>query len=179
MPGTFGDRMDELQAIVGEGLLIGHVSFDQVYAVNQHEGDWLNFMGRYGPKTMKRGRPHFLSDPLTGGSNEFMSTIADHVLIDGPTPGMVQDVEQLADESAAEAPVEFGDLAGSAHPQVTDDGALVYDRPPMVPRLSEAELDAKSRKTDRVRDYLPKDHPLHGTTHPTTAAKPAPVIGGE
>lgn len=46
------------------------------------------------------------------------------------------------------APVEFGDLRKSGHPKVTKDGATIYDRPPVVGRLSEAELKAKHRTTD-------------------------------
>lgn len=166
MKGTFGDGIDELHTLVGRGSLKGSVEFDQVYAFNQHEGYWVDFMGHLGPKTMTRGRPHFLSAPLTAGSDEMMRSVADHLLRDGPVSGMIEATEKLAVESAAAAPVEFGDLADSAHPVVTDDGVVVYDRPPIVPRLDERTLEAKAHKTDKVRDYLPHDHPAHGTVGP-------------
>lgn len=179
MKGTFGEGVDALKELVGSGHLEGTVEFDQVYAFNQHEGLWLDFMGRYGPKVMHRGRPHFLSGPLTGGSEGFMATIAEHTLHDGPALGMIEDVERLADESAAAAPVEFGDLADSAHPKVTSDGAVIYDRPPLVGRLSDTQHAAKAAKRargDLTRDYLPKHHPAHGTVGPS-GAKPKPQIG--
>lgn len=166
MKGTFGEGIDELHKLVGAGTLKGSVEFDQVYAFNQHEGYWVDFMGHLGPKSMQRGRPHFLSAPLTAGSDEMMRSLADHLLKDGPVLGMIEATEKLAVESAAATPVEFGDLADSAHPVVTDDNVVVYDRPPIVPRLDESQLDAKARKTDKVRDYLPHDHPAHGTVGP-------------
>lgn len=175
--GDFADGVDELLARTPLRLE-GKVEFDQVYAFNQHEGRWLNFMGRFGPKAMERGHPKFVEQPLLGGSEGFMRTVADHLLEDGPIAGMIEDVETLADEASAEAPIEFGDLKASAHPTVTADGAIVYDRPPLVPRLSEGQLKAKAAKRagDYVRDYLPTSHPLHGTSHPTTAPKPKPLI---
>jgi hypothetical protein len=177
---SFSEGIDALQELVGKGHLVGTVEFDQVYAVNQHEGDWVNFMGRYGPKAMEHGRPKFLEQPLLEGATGFMQTVADHTLHDGPAAGMIEDVEKLADESSAEAPVEFGDLKGSAHPVVTSDGSVIYDRPPLIPRLSEGQLAAKaskSAKDDYTRTYLDESHPLHGTTHPTTAPKPEPTVG--
>lgn len=180
MRGTFGDGCAALKALVPSRTQ-GTVEFDQVYAFNQEVGYWEDFLGHEGPKEMERGHPHFLGGSLTGGSDSFMSTIADHLLHDGPVPGMIENAERLADVSAAAAPVEFGDLADSAHPQVTDDGGVVYDRPPAVPRLDEHQLAAKAVKRGRgdyVRDYLPKEHPAHGTTGPS-GHKPSPVIGGE
>lgn len=46
------------------------------------------------------------------------------------------------------APVEFGDLRESGHPTVEVDGAVVYDRPPVAPRLSEADLREKGHLVD-------------------------------
>lgn len=168
MKGTFGDGIDELHALVGRGHLQGTVEFDQVYAFNQHEGFWVDFLGRLGPKEMERGRPHFLSGPLTAGADEMMHTVADHLLKDGALSAMVENVLKLAADSAAAAPVEFGDLADSAHPMVTDDGVVVFDQPPIVPRLDEHQIAAKARKRvgDLTRGYLPKDHPAHGTVGP-------------
>lgn len=55
---------------------------------------------------------------------------------------MVDNVEDLAGQVATTAPVDLGNLRDSAHPTVTDQGGLVYDRPPAQHRLSEAELRA-------------------------------------
>lgn len=180
MKGSFGDRVDALKEIVGQGRLEGSVEFDQLYAFNQEVGYWEDFLGHEGPKEMERGHPHFLGGSLTAEADPIMESMADHFLKEGPTVGMIEGAERLADTSAAAAPVEFGDLADSAHPMVTDDGAVVYDRPPVVPRLDEDQLAAKVVKRGRgdlVRDYLPKDHPAHGTIGPSSH-RPEPVIGG-
>jgi hypothetical protein len=50
--------------------------------------------------------------------------------------------ERLDDDSARLTPKETTVLARSGHPTVTDEGALVYDRAPEVPRLSDEELRA-------------------------------------
>ncbi len=63
---------------------------------------------------------------------------------------MISAAEHLSGEVARLAPVEFGDLRGSGHPVVTDDGETIYDRPPLVGRLSKEELKAK----DKARDAL-------------------------
>lgn len=180
MKGTFGDGVDALKELVGQGHLQGSVEFDQPYAFNQEIGGWEDFLGHEGPKSMTRGHPHFLGGSLTAESDATMQSMADHFLHEGPTVGMIEATERLADTSAAAAPVEFGDLADSAHPEVTSDGAVVYDRPPAVPRLSEEQLAAKvvkRAKGDLVRDYLPKEHPAHGTIGPSSH-RPEPVIGG-
>lgn len=181
MRGTFGKGIDTLKELVGQGRLEGNVEFDQVYAYNQEIGGWDDFMGHDGPKTMTRGHPHFLGGSLTAGADATMEAVADHFLKDGPAAGMIEATERLADTAAATAPVEFGDLADSAHPKVTSDGAVVYDRPPTVGRLDEHQLAAKVVKRgtgDLTRDYLPKDHPAHGTTGPS-GHKSEPSIGGK
>lgn len=75
-----------------------------------------------------------------------MESVAKTVLEPGgPADGMRHAVDHISDQVAVLAPVEFDDLRRSAHPTVTDDGAIVYDRPPEQPRLTEEQLKAKSR----------------------------------
>lgn len=61
--------------------------------------------------------------------------------------GLLTAARQIAEDGATmvdvHAPVEFDNLRKSGHPTVTDDGATVYDRPPIVGRLSEEELRAE------------------------------------
>ena len=85
---------------------------------------------------MHRGRPKFLQGPLLANAEEFPTTLAEHFLIDGPDEGAIAYAEKLAAKSSAAAPVEFGDLKESDHPKVTSDGAVIYDRPPLVARPS-------------------------------------------
>ena len=84
-----------------------------------------------------------------------MSTSSDDyaktVLEDGGQAAMRRAAEDLADEVAMLAPREFGDLMRSAHPQVTQDGRAIFDRPPFQPRLSAEQLRAKSRIALRER----------------------------
>lgn len=61
---------------------------------------------------------------------------------------MTDVAEDLAREVSVKAPVEWGDLRGSGHPTVDDNGETVYDRAPAVHRLSEEELRAKHRRGD-------------------------------
>jgi hypothetical protein len=143
--GSFFEGVDELKELVGSGTLTGKVEFDQVYAWNQHEGRWINFMGHLGPKVMTRGSPQFLAGPLMDLSETMLQTIADHVLVDGPDVGMVQAMEDLAAASAAAAPIEVGVLKGSAHPSVEDDGVVVWDEPPLFERQAEEQLAAEHK----------------------------------
>ena len=57
----------------------------------------------------------------------------------------------LSDQVEITAPREWGDLRKSGHPQVTQGGRTIYDRPPKAARLSKEELAAKSRALLRER----------------------------
>lgn len=58
---------------------------------------------------------------------------------------MADNMENLSGEVERLAPIEFGPLHWSGHPIVTSRGETVYDRAPIVARLTEAELRAESR----------------------------------
>lgn len=128
--------------------------------MTHHEGLDLNHE--------RGGQAKFLEAPTVGGASEHMATLAKTVLEPGgPADGMREVVDGLSGKVGELAPVEFDDLRRSGHPSVEDDGVVVYDKPPEVPRLSEEELKAKSRLRDlgyahnahnvRVgRDGLPK-----------------------
>lgn len=174
MPGDFFDKIQELQDQVGEGHVVGSLEMDQVYAQSQELGIWMT-----GPNAGKvihnhpgGGGTHYLSGALLGGVNGYMESVAETVLDGGPAKGMEAATEKLGESASANAPIEFGDLRESTHPTVVDDGATVYDRAPLVPRLDEAALAAKAKgraRGDYSRTYLPKDHPSHGTVHPLGA----------
>lgn len=135
MAGTFAVHIDELAELVGSGRLVGSVVVDQVYAKYQHEGLDL--------KHPEGGKARYLADPVYRGHSEIWRRIAHDLLREGPVPGMIEGVEQVARGVYEEAPFEFGDLKASPHPTVTDHGSKVYDRPAMVHRLTERELRIK------------------------------------
>jgi len=137
MADTFGDRMISLGDQVGHGTLTGRVEVDQVYAHVQHEE-----LSYHHPRG---GGPLYLQQPLYDSSNTSLQRLADHTLDGDLTRAMADSMEELSDKVAEHAPVEFDNLRRSGHPTVTSDGAVVYDRPPQVPRLTEDELRAEDR----------------------------------
>lgn len=137
MSGTFGDRIDELIESVGEGKLVGSVVVDQVYAKYQHE--------RMDLQHPRGGQAKYLGGPVLENMHTYMQKLADNVLHGSLTGAMTSNVEALSKEVFDKAPREFWDLRESAHPSVTNDGVPVYDRPPIVHRLSKGELRVKDR----------------------------------
>lgn len=131
----FVSTIDRLSRDVGVGTLQGSVVVDQVYARYQHEG--LDF------KHPQGGQAKYLEQPLFTGIRQFMGTLADAVLDGELNQAMTKNVEDLSRAVYAKAPLEFGDLKASPHPTVVDDGATVYDRAPMMRRLTEEELRIK------------------------------------
>jgi hypothetical protein len=136
---SFESRIAELSAMVGNGILRGTVTVDQVYAQNQHES--LDFRHPHG------GQAKYLEEPLFRNMDGYLRKIADGILDDGGRDAMIRAMDDLAGSGgvATHAPIEHGYLRGSGHPSVTSEDAEIYDRPPLVPRLSEAALSASSR----------------------------------
>ena len=83
--------------------------------------------------------------------SDYLDDYANTVLSDGGQPAMKRSMEHLSDEVEVSAPREWGDLLASGHPQVTQGGRTIYDRPPKAARLSALELKAKSRAILRAR----------------------------
>jgi len=148
MPGDFQAHMDELSAKVGAGTLTAQVQFDQVYAHRQHED--LAFKHVI-------GGPKFLERALYENIPEYMELVARSVLRDGPVGGMILVAEDIATKASNNAPkrgVGGGNvLANSAHPSVNDDGALVYDRPALAPRLDEKAIEARNEALQLDPDH--------------------------
>lgn len=138
MSDTFLDRLTELEHRVGRGDLTGSVVVDQVYAQYQHEGLDLHHP--------EGGQAKYLETPAFQGASASMRRLADSLFEpNGLTQAMIRNSEHLAGQVFEFAPVEFGDLKASGNPRVFDDGHKVYDRPPAVHRLTEAELRAKGQ----------------------------------
>lgn len=133
--GTFIAGMDELIAKTPQ-TVTGHVEVDQVYAHYQHEG--VSFHHPDGGQAM------YLKEPLFVKVGDYMDRLARGACTGDLVQAMIDNMEDLSNEVYDRAPWEFGDLRASGHPWVEADGATVYDRPPMVKRLSEADLKIKS-----------------------------------
>jgi len=131
---TFAAKIDELDAEVGHGDLDMSVTVDQVYAMYQHDNPEF--------KHPRGGEAYYLAAPLSEKWPEMVDRFSDVIAGDAsPVEVWSVNAEELAGDVAERAPVEFIVLRQSAHPEVTDDGALAYDRPPTIPRLTQAELD--------------------------------------
>jgi hypothetical protein len=153
MSGEFSRRIGELRQTVGHRRMSGSVVVDQVYAHYQHEH--LDFRHPRG------GKARYLADPLMDGYRRYLDYYAGTVLADGGVRGMIHAVEDLAGIGGVytSAPREFEDLRKSGHPRVTHDDRVIYDRSPWQHRLSEAELQVKSRirymkLPDRLKGWI-------------------------
>lgn len=138
MPGSFDERMAELETMVGHGSIEASLEVDQVYAHAQHEHqDYVHPRG---------GQAKYLEQPWEAAGARFGETMAAGLL---KPDGLKSAARAFAEDGSRmvqdHAPVEFDNLRRSGHPKVTDDGHTVYDRPPEVPRLSEADLRAERR----------------------------------
>jgi hypothetical protein len=137
MAGDFAARMDELIEAVGDGALTGSVVVDQVYAKYQHE--------RMDLRHPKGGQAKYLSGPLLENYRAYISRLAQNVLHGSLTGAMERNVEALSREVFDKAPRDFWDLRESAHPSVLNAGMPVYDRAPVVHRLTPGQLRVKDR----------------------------------
>lgn len=134
----FLERIDHLIDQVGDGIMSAEVVVDQVYAKYQELREDLVLHGG--------GRHHYTRDSLYEHLDELMQMWADNLLTpDGSDIKHAAEkiAEALASGVYRNAPFEFGDLKGSAHPTAYDNGAVIYDRPPAVGRLTEQQLRNK------------------------------------
>lgn len=136
--GAFATNLETLATRV-EGRWTGHVLVDQVYAHYQHAH--LEFRHPRG------GQALYLQVPLYRHYRRYYGILAREAITSEGTNlrgGYREVVEHLSAQVYLLAPREFHDLRQSGHPYVTRDGKKVYDRKPLVGRLSEQELQEKS-----------------------------------
>lgn len=143
--GNLHQRLDELRHMIGvrDGWVHGSVTVDQIYAHYQHEHREFHH-----PRGGKAG---YLQDPLMRHFRQYLKDYADSLLHNGGIDSVKRSMEHLSDAVEIEAPREWGDLMRSGHPEVKLGERPVFDRPPKVHRLSEAELRIKSRAILRAR----------------------------
>lgn len=140
---TFSEGVDELQRMVGAGVLAGEVSVNQAYSRYQ---DGVG--GAHGP----RGKPSFAFDHPRGGQAMFLSgpiryrrsevfqRWANAVLRGRLVHETIDILHSFKDDVSLNAPREFDILRNSTALKLSDDGAPVFDLPALIPRLSDAEL---------------------------------------
>lgn len=124
----FEQRIDELMRSVGTGHITAGCKVDQPYAQNQHQTDSFRHTN---------GRSHYLGGPLLEHAFELVAEIARSSI----TPfgslisrRMIDTAEWMARAVLENAPKDTGQLSMSGNPWVKDNGVLIYDRPPLVPR---------------------------------------------
>lgn len=153
MSGDFSERLDELEFAIGHGDLEMSNEVDQVYAAYIEFGD--------GFKHPRGGQAHYARDGLYDHIGTYMEDLAARAITEtgSDLSGAAIDVANKIRENTAEhTPREFDNLMRSGHSKVTDDGEVIYDRPPDVPRLSEAQLRAQ-RRHGRALDFGEKTLP--------------------
>lgn len=146
---TFAQGTRELEDMIGRGDLMMRVLVNQAYAAPNHAGFWVTgpLAGHVIKNHPQGGQSHYLSEPLFAKAPEYMRLIAAQLLQrDGLIRAAREVVENLSREVFDKAPRDFEDLRNSAHPTVTDNGEVVYDRPPVRGRLSRAALREKGRR---------------------------------
>lgn len=120
--GSFFERIDELQARVGEGTLTGTFTVDTPYAYNMHEKHWLNFMGRYGYKPITQyhngGGEKFVEGPLMENYPRYFQHLADEVLEGSLREAMADNLDDMDDALQRNAPERSGRLKSSGHKDV-------------------------------------------------------------
>lgn len=127
------DGLQKLIDEVGHGDLQSKLIVDQAYAQAQHEE--LTWKHPHG------GRAKYLEAPLMENSDELLQIMADHLIgLTGSDikDGMIKVAEKMSTFVEDNAPKDIGvhELARSGHPMVYDDGVVIYDRAPKVPRVS-------------------------------------------
>jgi hypothetical protein len=142
--GNFGERIDAFLEEFGDGPLEIKNHVDQVYAQNQELTEHFEHP--------RGGQAHYLRDALFDNAERFMGHIAQEVIT--PEGSRIHHAaehvaNELVRETSLRTPVEFGDLKRSGHATVTSDGAVVYDKPPEVPRLTEEQLKRKHLPEER------------------------------
>lgn len=129
MADTFNRRMDSLMREVGIGHITAGCTVDQPYAQNQHQSVWF--------KHPHGGRAFYLGGPLLEHAFELLEELSRRVITPNGSMlrlGMIDIAETMARYVLENAPKETGELSLSGHPWVTDDGVIIYDRPPIAAR---------------------------------------------
>lgn len=139
--GTWRERLQVLEQNVGSGALVGRYAVDQRYAAYQHVHEHL--------RHPRGGGPRYVSAPLQARHREWFRDIA-RGLLDGSAPvRMAGALDDLDGQVRVLAPLDENDLRRSGRYTVTDGDAVFVQRAADQPRLTDAELRAKSARRGR------------------------------
>lgn len=142
MSDTFDERMTLLRELVGKGITEGEVEVNQVYAHYQDSGEGPNGKPAATFEHPRGGIAGYLSDTLTGMGPEVAQRWADSISEERPmTAATIESVDELVEDVHTLAPREFWLLRNSASGKVSDDGRVVFDKPALMPRATQMELD--------------------------------------
>lgn len=137
MTGTFQERVD-LLIEQAKGRWQAKIEVDQVYAHYQEVHPEF--------RHPRGGQAFYVRDTLYLG--QWVGRMAPGLINERgvDVEGRMRMVANGLDNGVIlRAPWEFNDLRRSGHPSVLHDGVPVYDRPPMVRRLSEEDLRLKGK----------------------------------
>jgi len=126
--GTFLARIDHLSEEVGTGILTARCEVDQPYAQDQHEN--LTYRHRI-------GQARYLGGPLLANAASLVEKLSSRAITPQGSDlkgAMIDIAEEMSGYVATYAPVLTGALRTSGHPEVTDNGMKIYDRPPISAR---------------------------------------------
>lgn len=131
------DGIQDLIDRTGGPKLKATVVVDQPYAQDQHETLYY--------KHPRGGQAKYLESPLFAKHPQWLQKFANRLLMKSTDAGKewAGVGRSLKNEVARSAPVEFGDLRGSAALTAREGATIIVNEPALQPRLSEAELDAK------------------------------------
>ncbi|MGE5612682.1 MAG: hypothetical protein ACM3UO_00205 [Bacillota bacterium] len=143
--GSFTENLAMLAEEIGDHATIT-VEVNQVYAHYQEvHAEFVHPGG---------GQAFYLRDSVVGKAYEWMERLAGYIITPNGTDidnGLIDVSEAIVNSVADLAPVEWHNLKSSGHPTVEKDGVTIYDRPPLSPRLTEAELKALNKHRDPLR----------------------------
>ena len=139
----FFKRTSELKKIVGQGALKGEFAADRIYAVNQHEANWLSYMGTGKFKEIRnqhQGHPKFVEGAWKQMWHDWMDDFADAALEGRLNSSMERAMKDFDDYLKERAPVRDGDLRRSGTYTVYDQGV------PVAHKESETTYDKQGRE---------------------------------
>ncbi len=146
---TFSEGVRELKEIVGTGTLKGRISVNQIYSHYQ-DGTTATDVPGHGPHGKpsiafdhpRGGEAGFLSNQMVQRRYEVMAKWADNLLRGRVIPETIAIMQSIRDQVYLRAPREYDILRNSTSLRLQQRGEVLMDAPAMMPRLSQAELNA-------------------------------------
>lgn len=148
---TFAEGVKELKHLVGSGVLEGTISVNQVYAHYQDDGHGPHGMPAALFDHPRGGEAAYLSGQMVQRRNEVMQRWANAVLRGRLVHETIDMMQTIRDSVYLRAPRQFDILRNSTTLKLLDHRAPAFFSPAMMPRLSQAELNAIRKAGDPSR----------------------------